>query len=73
MYHLVLVVDPLNQKLMQSRRHTPIGVNPIMTQNNIVVTLHLNNEESGSEQLAPHRELHGDDAPNLYRLVPHAI
>jgi hypothetical protein len=55
MHYLNLVVDPLNQELMQSRRNAAVGVNPIMTKNDAIVTLHLNDEEWGSEWFAPPR------------------
>jgi hypothetical protein len=47
-----------------------IGVNPIVTQNNTIVTLHLDDEEYSNEQLAPYDELHGDDASSLHRVAP---
>jgi hypothetical protein len=47
-YHLDLIVDPLNQELVQSRRNTMICMNPIMTKNNTIVTLHLDDEERSS-------------------------
>jgi hypothetical protein len=46
-----------------------IGVNPIMAKNNTIVTLHLDNEECGSERLAPYGELHRDDTPGLHRVA----
>jgi hypothetical protein len=49
MHYLNLIVGPLNQELMQSRRNAAVGVNPIMTKNDAIVTLHLNDEEWGSE------------------------
>jgi hypothetical protein len=48
-------------------------VNPIRAKNNTIVTLYLNDEECGSERLAPHGELHGDDTPGLHRVAPHAV
>jgi hypothetical protein len=50
-----------------------IGVNPIATKNNTIVTLHLDNEEHGSEWLAPYGELHGNDTPVFHRVVLHAV
>jgi hypothetical protein len=47
-----------------------IGVNPIVIQNNDIVILHLNDKERGSEQLAPHGELYGDDASTLHQDAP---
>jgi hypothetical protein len=70
MHHLNLVIDPLNKKLMLIRSHTPIGMNPIMTQNNTIITLHLDNEENGSERLAPYGELHGDVAYGPHQAAP---
>jgi hypothetical protein len=48
-----------------------IGVNPIVTNNNTIVTLHLNDEEHGSVQLAPYGEIHGEGASGLHRIAPH--
>jgi hypothetical protein len=56
--YLDLIVDPLNQELVQSRRNATIGMNPIVAKNNTIVTLHLDDEECGSERLAPYGELH---------------
>jgi hypothetical protein len=47
-----------------------IGVNPIMTRNNTIISLHHDDEEHISEGLAPHDELHGDDASSLHRVAP---
>jgi hypothetical protein len=55
---------------MQSRRNTTIDVNSIMAKNDTIVTLHLNNEERGSERLTPHGELHGDDTLGFHRTSP---
>jgi hypothetical protein len=43
-----------------------IGVNPITAKNDAIVTLHLDDEECGSERLAPH----GDDTPGLDQAAP---
>jgi hypothetical protein len=43
-----------------------IDINPIMAKNNTIVTTHLDDEEHGSEQLAPYDELHGDNASALH-------
>jgi hypothetical protein len=56
--YLDLIIDPLNQELVQSRRNATIGMNPIVAKNNTIVTLHLDDEECGSERLAPYGELH---------------
>jgi hypothetical protein len=50
-----------------------IGVNPIATQNNTIVTFHLDDEECGSERRAPYGELHGDDASSLHWVTLHAV
>jgi hypothetical protein len=50
-----------------------IGMNPITVKNNTIVTLHLDDEELGSERLAPYGELHGDDTSGLHRVAPHAV
>jgi hypothetical protein len=56
-----LIVDPLNQELVQSRGNATIGMNPIATKNNTIVTLHLDDEECDSKKLALNGELYGDD------------
>jgi hypothetical protein len=50
-----------------------IDVNPIMTKNNTIVTLHLDNEECDSKQHAPYGKFHGDDTSSLHRVAPHTI
>jgi hypothetical protein len=49
MYHLDLIIDLVNQELVKSGTKTMIGMNLIVTQNNTIVTLHLDDEEHGSE------------------------
>jgi hypothetical protein len=58
---------------MQSRRNATIGVNPIVAKNNTIVTLHVDDEERGSERLAPYGELHGDDTPGFHQVAPNAV
>jgi hypothetical protein len=70
MNYLNLIVDPLNQELVESRGNAMIGVNPIATKNNTIVTLHLDDEECGSKRLASNSELHGDDTSSLHRVAP---
>jgi hypothetical protein len=72
-HYLNLIVNSMNQKLVQSRRSALIGVNPIVTKNNTIVTLHLDDEEHGSERFVPHDKLHRDDASSLHWVDPHAI
>jgi hypothetical protein len=48
-------------------------MNPIAAKNDTIVTLHLNDEECGSELFAPHGELHGDYASGLHRVAPHTV
>jgi hypothetical protein len=43
-----------------------VGVNPIVVENDAIVTLHLDDEEHGSERFAPYGEVHGDDASSLH-------
>jgi hypothetical protein len=50
-----------------------IGVYPIVTKNNTIVTMHLDDEERGSEQLAPYGELHGDDTSGFHVVAPHVV
>jgi hypothetical protein len=45
-------------------------MNPIAAKNNIIVTLHLDDEKCDSERLAPNGELHGDDTLGLHRVAP---
>jgi hypothetical protein len=71
--YLNLVIDPLNQELVQSSGNATIGVNPITTKNNTIVTLHLDDEECGSKTFAPNGELDGDDTSSLHRVAPHTI
>jgi hypothetical protein len=47
-----------------------VGMNPIVTKNNAIVTLHIDDEERSSERLAPYGELHGDDTPGFHRVAP---
>jgi hypothetical protein len=49
MHQFDLVIDPLDEELMQSRRNTTVGMNSIAAKNNTIVTLHLDDEERGSE------------------------
>jgi hypothetical protein len=70
MHYHNLVVDPLNQELMQSRRNAAVDMNLITTKNDAIVTLHLDNEECGSKRFAPHGDLHGDNTSGLHRVAP---
>jgi hypothetical protein len=70
MSYLDLIIDPLNKKWVQSRGNTTIGVNPSTAKNNIIFTLHLEDEECGSERLAPHGKFQGDDASCLHWVAP---
>ena len=54
-----LIADPLNKNLMQGRRHTLIGMNPITSKYQAEITLHLGGEEGCHKRLAPHSQLHG--------------
>jgi hypothetical protein len=47
-----------------------VGMNPIVTKNNAIVTLRIDDEERSSERLAPYGELHGDDTPGFHRVAP---
>jgi hypothetical protein len=58
---------------VQSRRDAAVGVNPITAKNNTVITLHLNDEERGSERLAPYGELHGDDTLGPQWVAPYVV
>src|SRR6185437_3911343 len=70
MDNLNLIADPLNKKLMQGRRNALICMNPIPPKNQIVVTLHLRDEESRSKRLAPIGELHGSNSLGAKGLTP---
>jgi hypothetical protein len=71
--YLDLIVDLLNEELVQSRENTTIDMNLITVKNDTIVTLHLDDEERGSEQLAPYGDLHGDDTSGLHRLAPTSL
>ena len=70
MDNLNLIADPLNKKLMQGRRNALICMNPIPPKNQIVVTLHLRDEESRSKHLAPNGELQGSNSLGAKGLAP---
>ena len=70
MDNLNLIANPLNKKLMQCRRNALICMNPIPPKNQIVVTLHLRDEESRSKCLAPNGELHGSNSLGAKGLAP---
>jgi hypothetical protein len=69
-HYLNLVIDPLNQELMYSRRNARVGMNPIAAKHNAIVTLHLDDDKRSSERFAPHDELHGDDTSGLHWVAP---
>jgi hypothetical protein len=50
-----------------------VGENPIVTKNNAIVTLRIDDEERSSERLAPYGELHGDDTSGFHRVAPHVV
>jgi hypothetical protein len=50
-----------------------IGMNPITTKNNTIVSLHLDDKECSSKRLAPNGEFHGDDTSSLHRVAPDAV
>jgi hypothetical protein len=72
-YHLDLIIDPLDYELMQSRSNATISVDSITAKNNTIVTLHLDDKERGSERLALYDELHGDDTPSFHRVAPRPL
>jgi hypothetical protein len=53
MDNLYLIIHQLNKELVQARRNTLIGMDPIAPKNQVVASLHLCNKESGSQGLAP--------------------
>jgi hypothetical protein len=61
MNDLNIITGPLNQELMQGRRYATVGINPIPPQDNAIITLHLGDEERGSQSLASHGQLHGSN------------
>ena len=61
MHHFNLIADPLNKKLMQGRRNTLIGMNPITLKYQTEVTLHLGDEEDCGKCLASNGQLHGSN------------
>jgi hypothetical protein len=58
---------------MQSRRNATIDVNPIVIKNNTIVSLHIDDEECSSEQLAPYGQLHGDDTLGFHWVAPMSL
>ena len=48
---------PLDKKLMQTRRNTRIGVDPITTKNKVLAAFHIGNEERSGQSLAPDGQL----------------
>ena len=61
MHNLNFIADPLNEKLMQGRWHTLIGMNLITSKYQIEITLHLRDEEGHCKRLTPHGQLHGSN------------
>ena len=58
MHNLNFIADPLNEKLVQGRWYTLIGMNPITSKYEVEVTLHLLDEERRCNHLAPNGQLH---------------
>jgi hypothetical protein len=46
-----------------------IDMNSIVTKNNTIVTLYLDDEKYGSKRFARYGELHRDDASSLHRVA----
>jgi hypothetical protein len=61
MNNLNITTNTLDQELMQDIRYAMIGMNPMPPQDNAIVTLHLSDEERGSQSLAPYDQLHGSN------------
>jgi hypothetical protein len=57
-----IITNPLDQELLQGRRYATVGMNPILPQYSAIVTMHLGDEEHGSQSLAPHGQLHGSNS-----------
>ena len=56
---LNFIIHPLNEELVQARRHTSIAMNPFAPKNQTVaLCLHLYNEEGGGQCFAPDSKLH---------------
>src|SRR6185437_13787246 len=58
MHNLNFIADPLNNKLVQERWYTLIGMNPITSKYEVEVTLHLGDEEHRCNRLASNCQLH---------------
>jgi hypothetical protein len=58
-HNILAIASPLDKELMQGRRYAMVGLNSILPQDNAIVSLHLGDEECGSQSLAPHDQLHG--------------
>ena len=58
MHNLNFITDPLNEKLVQGRCYTLIGMDPITSKYEVEVTLNLRDEERRHNCLASHGQLH---------------
>src|SRR3954468_1232705 len=55
-FHFIL--HPHDQELMHGGRHTLINMDPILAEYNIVISLHLGDEECGGQSLSSYCEFH---------------
>jgi len=55
---LDFIIHPLNDELVQARRHTLIAMNSFTPKYQTVAPLHLCNEEDGGQCFAPDSKLH---------------
>jgi hypothetical protein len=58
MHNLNSISHPLDEKLVQARWHTAIGMNPITPKNQIIATLDVGDKKCHSQSLASNGELH---------------
>ena len=65
---LNFIIHPLNEELVQARRHTSIAMNPLAPKNQIIAPLHLRNEEDGGQRFALISNLHQGKSPSQNRI-----
>ena len=58
MHNLNSISHPLDEKLVQARWHTTIGMDPITPKYQVIATLHISDEERRGQSLASNGELH---------------
>jgi hypothetical protein len=66
-----IVPNPLDEELVQAKRYTLIGMDPIAPKSQVIATLHLRNEEGCGQSLASNdaTPLAGIGSPQLTPLI----